>query len=120
MNGSGETERKDPFSSYYPICSNPWAPGDPNNVLQFLSKGKVVQTITTSDVVNFINQSPDKNGYMGNPNPQFKGQDSSEPFAFLNFFAKEGVTFDEVLLSNNGSTGFESDNHTVATTFRIH
>jgi outer membrane autotransporter protein len=95
-----------------------WSAGDPFNVLQFLSNGKVMQTFTTSDVVNFIDQSPDKDGYLGNPNPQFKGRNSGEDYAYLNFFAKEGVSFNEVVLSNTGSTGFESDNHTVATNFQ--
>jgi outer membrane autotransporter protein len=95
-----------------------WSAGDPFNVLEFLSGGKVIQTFTTSDVVNFINDSPDKNSYLGNPNKQFLHQDSSEDFAYLNFFAKKDLSFNEVVLSNNGSTGFESDNHTVATDYQ--
>ncbi|MBV8969478.1 MAG: hypothetical protein JO331_10520, partial [Verrucomicrobia bacterium] len=94
-----------------------WSAGDPNNVLQFLSAGKVIQTFTTSDVVNFINDSPNKQGYRGDPNPPFKGQNNGEDYAYLNFFAKEGFSFNEVVFSNNGSTGFESDNHTVATNY---
>ena len=51
--------------------------------------------------------------YYGNPNANFKGQDSGESFAFINFYDTTGtfnkVTFTEV---NNGG-GYESDNQTV-------
>ncbi|MEH2292716.1 Npun_F0296 family exosortase-dependent surface protein [Nostoc sp.] len=91
-----------------------WSAGDANNVLTFLSQGKVVQTITTADVVSYIAGLANKASYYGNPNSTFNGQDSGEPFAFINFYDVAG-TFDQVQFSNIGGTGFESDNHTVAT-----
>jgi len=97
-----------------------WSAGDSNNVLTFLSKvngvEQVVDTMTTADVVSYIGNLANKASYYSNPNSTFKGQDSSEPFAFINFY-DIGGTFDEVQFSNVGGTGFESDNHTVATAY---
>jgi outer membrane autotransporter protein len=102
-----------------------WSAGDPNNVLQFFSGSTLLQTFRTSDVTNFIANSPtltaaQKAAYRGNPNPQFRGQNSGEDYAFLNFFAgptNPNVTFDRVVLSNSLTTGFESDNHTIAASY---
>ncbi|QLE43592.1 hypothetical protein FD723_26205 [Nostoc sp. C052] len=94
-----------------------WSAGDASNVLTFLSQGKVVYSMTTADVVNYIAKLSNKSSYYGNPNSQFKGQDSGEPFAFINFY-DVGGTFDQVQFTNVGGTGFESDNHTVATSYK--
>jgi outer membrane autotransporter protein len=99
-----------------------WSAGDPNNVLQFKSGNTLLQTFTTADVTNFINGLPaaTRSLYRGNPNAAFKGQDSSENFAFLNFFAdptNPKVTFNTVTFSNSKTTGFESDNHTIAASY---
>jgi len=42
-----------------------------------------------------------------------QGKDSGEAFAFINFYAVNGATFDKIVMSNPGSSGFESDNWTV-------
>ncbi|MEH1875419.1 Npun_F0296 family exosortase-dependent surface protein [Nostoc sp.] len=94
-----------------------WSAGDANNVLTFLSQGQVVQTMTTKDVVNYIANLPNKASYYSNPNSAFKGQNSGEPYAFINFY-DVGGTFDQVQFTNVGGTGFESDNHTVATGYK--
>ncbi|MBN3895766.1 MAG: hypothetical protein HWQ41_10990 [Nostoc sp. NOS(2021)] len=94
-----------------------WSAGDANNVLTFLSQGQVVQTITTADVVKYIAGLANKASYYGNPNSTFANQDSGEPFAFINFY-DVGGTFDQVQFSNIGGSGFESDNHTVATGYK--
>ncbi|MCW5312902.1 hypothetical protein GTQ43_03265 [Nostoc sp. KVJ3] len=94
-----------------------WSAGDASNVLTFLSQGKVVFSMTTADVVNYIAGLSNKASYYSNPNSQFKGQDSGEPFAFINFY-DVGGTFDQVQFTNVGGTGFESDNHTVATSYK--
>lgn len=94
-----------------------WSAGDANNVITFLSQGKVVQTMTTADVVSYIAKLPNKASYYGNPNSPFKGQNSGEPYAFINFYDVDG-TFDQVQFTNIGGTGFESDNHTVATGYK--
>jgi len=90
-----------------------WSAGDSNNALTFLSQGKVVQTVTTADVVSYIGKLANKASYYGNPNAPFKNNDSGEPFAFINFY-DVGGTFDQVKFSNIGGSGFESDNHTIA------
>jgi hypothetical protein len=91
-----------------------WSAGDKSNVLTFLSQGKVVESITTADVVNYIGKLANKSSYYGNPNAQFKNNDSGEPFAFINFY-DVGGSFDQIQFSNIGGSGFESDNHTIAT-----
>ena len=94
-----------------------WSAGDPNNVLQFYSGSTLLETFTTNSVVNFINKQSNKSAYYGNPN---NGKDTREPFAFLNFFANPSdpsVTFDRVVLTNSGSSGFEQDNHTIASSY---
>ncbi|MEH2419204.1 Npun_F0296 family exosortase-dependent surface protein [Nostoc sp.] len=92
-----------------------WSAGDANNVLTFLSQGKVVQTITTADVVSYIGKLANKASYYGNPNSPT--QNTGEPYAFINFYDVAG-TFDQVQFTNIGGTGFESDNHTVATGYK--
>ncbi|MCC5656995.1 hypothetical protein LC608_08335 [Nostoc sp. XA010] len=94
-----------------------WSAGDANNVLEFYSKGNLVERITTADVVSYIAKLPNKTSYYGNPNSAFKNQNSGEPYAFINFYDVAG-TFDQVQFTNIGGTGFESDNHTVATGYK--
>ncbi|MEH2056197.1 MAG: hypothetical protein V7K97_08565 [Nostoc sp.] len=91
-----------------------WSAGDSNNELTFLSQGKVVETMTTAQVVSYIAGLSNNSGYYGNPNSTFQNQDSGEAFAFINFY-DVGGTFDQVQFTNVGGSGFESDNHTVAT-----
>ncbi|MBO3458190.1 hypothetical protein G7B40_017660 [Aetokthonos hydrillicola Thurmond2011] len=95
-----------------------WSAGDENNEMDFYSGNTLLQKFTTADVISFINQQPNQEAYYGNPNSKFKGQDSREPFAFLNFFADPNdskVTFDRIEFINSSSnSGFESDNHTIA------
>jgi hypothetical protein len=94
-----------------------WSAGDASNVLEFYSKGNLVERITTADVASYIGKLPNSGGYNGNPTSTYKGQDSNEPFAFINFYDVAG-TFDQVKFTNIGGTGFESDNHTVATGYK--
>ncbi|MBR8837889.1 MAG: PEP-CTERM sorting domain-containing protein [Stigonema ocellatum SAG 48.90 = DSM 106950] len=94
-----------------------WSAGDANNVLTFLSNGKVVETMTTAQVVDYIATLANKSDYYGNPNSTNHTADNTEPFAFINFYDLSG-TFNEVQFTNVGKTGFESDNHTVATGFK--
>lgn len=94
-----------------------WSAGDANNELKFLSQGKVIETITTANVVDYIGKLSNKTSYYGNPNETFNNQNSWEPYAFLNFY-NAGGTFDEIQFSNNGGTGFESGNHTIATGYK--
>jgi hypothetical protein len=91
-----------------------WEAGDPYNVLTFYGdvngvEQKVYQT-TTQGVFDSVGSQ-----YYGNPAAgQYQGQDGSEPFAFLNFFATNGTTFNKIVFSDDGNTGFESTNWTIA------
>ncbi len=94
-----------------------WSAGDSSNVLTFLSQGQVVFSMTTADVVDYIGNLSNKTSYYSNPNSAFQNQNSGEPYAFINFY-NVGGTFDQVQFTNIGGTGFESDNHTVATGYK--
>src|SRR5262249_17964966 len=94
-----------------------WSAGDTNNLLSFYSGSKLIETFRTNDVVNFINAQPNKSAFYGNPN---NGQNKGEPYAFLNFYAdpsNPSLTFNRIVFSNVGSSGFEQDNHTIATVY---
>jgi hypothetical protein len=103
-----------------------WSAGDPYNQLQFYTTKNGVETLvdteTTAQVVNYLKTQSGTSAYYGNPNANFKGSDGKgldggEPFAYLNYFAPKGVTFDEIVFSNPGGTGFESDNWAVASAY---
>ncbi len=85
-----------------------WSAADANNTVRFYSGGTLAATYTTSSIFGGIS-----NSYYGNPNG---GADSGEPFAYLNFNGNGGTTFTSVVFSNNDttSTGFESDNWSIA------
>jgi hypothetical protein len=91
-----------------------YSAGDSQNVLEFFNNGTLIDTFTTADVIDFVNAQPNASQYFGNPNG---GGNGGEPYAFLNFFANPGVTFNEIRFSNGAGSGFESDNHTLATDF---
>ncbi len=86
---------------------------DRGNQVSFYSKGKLLFTFNPQDVINAVNATSNPGAYYGNPNANFLGQDSSEPFVFLNFFDDAG-TFDKIVFAENPTSGgYESDNHTV-------
>ena len=86
-----------------------WSAGDPNNYLYFYSGTNLVGQFDTK----WLDQKVGKS-YYGNPVPGTNnGKDSGEAFAFINFYAVGGATFDKIVLSNPGTSGFESDNWTV-------
>lgn len=84
---------------------------DPGNVVTFYNNGVQVGQVAPDQIsaVTSLNKS-----YYGNPNAKFKGQDSGEPFAFINFYDTTG-TFNEIKFSEAPTFGggYESDNHTV-------
>lgn len=91
-----------------------WSAGDPGNILDFYSGSTLVQSFNTADVINFLQTQPNTAAYYGNPNSNFQGLNGSEPYAFLNFYANSGITFDKIVFTE---TQFESDNHTVAASY---
>jgi hypothetical protein len=86
-----------------------WSAGDVNNILDLYSHGALVKEITTNDVKASLSFA-----YYGNPTSPFYGKDSLEPFAYLNVYADNGTSFDQIKFTNIGDTGFEVDNLTVA------
>jgi len=90
-----------------------WSAGDANNYLYFYNANTLLAKMSTSYLKTEIASAPT---YFGNPTPGSNhNKDSSEPFAFLNFFdmGAQGIT--SVVLSNSASSGFESDNWTFRT-----
>ena len=93
-------------SSYFGMW---WSAGDPNNYLYFYSGNTLLGQFDTRWLDQKIG-----NTYYGDPVPGANhGKDSGEAFAFINFYAVDGIKFDKIVLSNPGTSGFESDNWTV-------
>lgn len=87
-----------------------WSAGDSQNVLAFYSGDLLVARFTTASLLNQIASSPD---YYGNPTSGSRaGMNSGEPYAFVNFFGIGETSWDRIVFTNGGSSGFESDNHT--------
>ena len=82
---------------------------DAGNQVVFKKAGVQVGALTPGDVLAQVAGQP---AYFGNPNPGFLGQNSGQPYAFINFYDMSG-TFDEVDFSQNMIGGYKSDNHTV-------
>ena len=83
---------------------------DAGNQVAFYKDGVEVGALTPADVVAKLGPS---GPYYGNANPPFAGDDSGEPYAFINFYDLNG-TFDQVVFTENpAGGGYESDNHTV-------
>jgi outer membrane autotransporter protein len=96
-----------------------WSAGGTQELekLTFFSGNTLLESFTTTDVAKFISKQPNASKYFGNPN---NGADKGELFAFINFFAdpfNTGLTYDRVVLTEGSPTGFESDNHTIASSY---
>jgi len=85
-----------------------WSAGDRSNVLAFYNDNSLVAQFTTSTLLGNLSS-----GYYGNPRNH--ALDSSEPFAFINFYGSANTSWNKVVLTNNSGSGFESDNYTVRT-----
>ena len=82
-----------------------WSAGDASNLLQFYKDGNLVARFTTATLLQDLGTD-----YYGNP--RNRNLDSSEPFAFINFFADANTSWDQIVFSNSSSSGFEPDNYT--------
>ncbi len=82
---------------------------DAGNLVTFYRNGVQVGQLDPGQVTSAVSGN---SAYYGNPNANFLGQDSNEPFVFVNFYDKTG-TFDTVSFTQIGGGGYESDNHTV-------
>ena len=85
---------------------------DASNNLQFYSGGKLLYSFGVTDLQSALGSCSTSNAYCGNPTTPFKGQNSGEAYAYVNFFDTVGY-FDTVVLYNTTSSGFESSNHAV-------
>ncbi len=88
---------------------------DSGNQLSFYKDSTLLFTFTPTAYQQLVGACPSSsNAFCGNPNTAFKGQDSGEQFAFLNFYDSNG-SFNKVTFTQTTAYGaFESDNHTVA------
>ncbi|XHR29055.1 MAG: hypothetical protein ACFUZC_00530 [Chthoniobacteraceae bacterium] len=102
----------DSSSAYFGLW---WSAGDSSNVIRFYSglngTGTLVAEFTTASLLEALGSA-----YNGNPNSgTYSGQDSSEPFAYINFFAVEGSSWQSVVFTNSSGSGLESDNYSSRT-----
>ena len=90
-------------SSYFGMW---WSAGDPNNVLTFYDGSTVVAQYTTASLMAALPAS-----YDGNPLD--RTENSTQPYAFINFYGTPTTQWTSIVFSNTNSTGFEADNFTV-------
>jgi hypothetical protein len=103
--GSGvlaSTLKLDTESSYFGMW---WSAGDAKNVLEFYNGDTLMGRFTTASLMD-----PLPGSYDGNPLD--RSINRGEPYGFINFFADEKTSWDRIVLTNEGSSGFESDNYT--------
>ena len=88
---------------------------DGGNQLQFYRDSVLLYTFTPATYQSLVGACPSSsNAFCGNPTTKFKGQDSGEQFAYLNFVDTDGM-FNKITFTQTTSGGaFESDNHAVA------
>lgn len=75
------------------------------NKMEFFNGSNSVLSLDYNGLLSYLSPA-----HYGSPYP---GQTSSEYFGFFNFEFTGGDRYDRIVFSNNGSDGFESDNHTL-------
>lgn len=100
------TLRLDKDSSYFGMW---WSAGDPNNVLNFYEGSQLVGSFSTASLLDLL-----PSDYYGNPKD--RTMNSNEAYAFINFYGDAKTAWDKIVLTNNNSSGFESDNYTTRVT----
>lgn len=100
-----------------------WSAGDAKNRLSLYVANTLIATFQTDDIINLLKNATvtavdgttvySSSAYYGNPNAgPNAGKASGEPFAYVSLVAT-GFSFDRIVFDNNGSSGFENDNHSV-------
>ena len=84
-----------------------WSAGDAANVMDFYNGGNLVAHFTTQNLMSLLPSS-----YNGNPDPSHLGQNTGEKYGFINFIGDASTSWDKIVFSNNGGSGFEADNYT--------
>lgn len=92
---------------------------DGGNTVSFFQGGNLLFAFNANDARNFVNGLPNASSYYCNPTAAFAGQNCSEPYAFLNFYARGTTRFERVEFNQVTGGGYESDNHTVGRWTRI-
>jgi hypothetical protein len=85
---------------------------DAGNVVSFYNGSTLEATYNAGTI--FAAAVKGQSGYFGNPNTAYLGQNSSQPYAFINFYDTTG-TFNKVVFSESSSNygDYETDNQTV-------
>ena len=91
-------------SSYFGMY---WSAGDAANTLSFYNGKTLVGSFSTASLMDKLPK-----GYDGNPNPLNLHQDPNEPFGFVNFSGLNGTSWNQIVLTDTASSGFESDDWT--------
>lgn len=86
---------------------------DNGNTVRFFRRGVQLFSFDATVLRTFVNSQPNRAAYFCNPNPGRTGQNCGEPYAFLNFYAHGGSSFDRIVFDQVTGGGYESDNHTV-------
>jgi hypothetical protein len=100
-----------------------WAAGDDQNRMSFYSGDTLLGTFSSATIQSILGgtnvTAVDGNTYLS---ADYRGQpaspstNSGENYAFVNFIADSGLTFNRIdFWNNNTGSGFESDNHTILT-----
>jgi hypothetical protein len=84
---------------------------DNGNDLKFYDGSTLLLDFTPALYQKLTGACP--NAFCGNPTTAFKGDDSGEQFAFLNFFDTSGY-ITSIVFTETTTAGFESDNFTAA------
>ncbi|WP_435018886.1 PEP-CTERM sorting domain-containing protein [Tundrisphaera sp. TA3] len=83
-----------------------WSAADPNNLIDFLSQGKVVASFDPSKALGSLG-----NSYFRNPN---NTANAGEKYAYLNIYGTDGSTFDQIRFTNlTAGSGYETDNWSI-------
>jgi hypothetical protein len=85
---------------------------DNGNTVRFFQNNVQLFSFDATVLRTFVNSQPNASAYRCNPNPP-ANRNCGEPYAFLNFYAHGGTTFDRVVFDQVTGGGYESDNHTV-------
>ena len=80
--------------------------------MRFFQNSTQLFTFDATVLRNFVNAQPNASAYRCNPNAP-ANRNCGEPYAFLNFYAHGGTSFDRIVFDHVTSGGYESDNHTV-------
>ncbi len=72
---------------------------DANNNVTFFQGANQLFTFSAANARSFILGLPNNDDYRGNPNAPFLNQNNSEPYSFLNFYARGNTRFDRIVFA---------------------